>query len=254
MIRKTAASLLAMMVSWTGVQAGEGVGTGKEALMPVVIEEEASWWEASLTAAYDSAYVSEGRDNLDGDDLFGTTLELGAYGFTGGLWYAHSPNAGYDEFNAFLEYGLEIGGFEVYGGYTYLNFPEDDADDHEVGAGIAYGGLPLGITPAVDWYYSFEAEGSFFEASLSSELEVTEWLAFEPFVVVGFNEGYIADGHDGTNHVAAGLVAAVDVTENIGLSGYVAYNWAIDSDPANNPGDELLEDFLYGGVAITFAF
>ncbi len=252
-VMKIPAMAAIAVLSWSQVQAGETATPEKVMIEEKVIVEEENWWSMSLTAAWDSLYVSEGRDNLDGKSLAGTTLEAEAFGFTGGMWFAASPDTDYTEFNAFLEYGIELGDFDIYAGYTYLNFPSDDADDNEIGAGIAYGGIPY-ITPAIDWYHSFEADGSFFEASLTSELEVTEWLEFEPFALFGWNEGYIAEGHNGANNFAVGLTAEIDLSENIQLAGYVAYNWAIDSDPANNPDDELLDDFFYGGVSITFSF
>ncbi len=219
-----------------------------------LVADEELPFEVSLTAAWDSRYVTEGRDNLDGDSLFGTTFELGYAGFVVGAWYADSPESSYTELNLFAEYGFELGGFEFYAGYTHLRFLDDNEFDNEVGAGVSYGELPGGIVPAIDWYYSFEAEGWFAEASLSRDFEIGESFVLSPAVVFGFNQGYIADGHDGANHVAVLLSAAYALTENIEIGGYVAYTWGIDADPVSSPDDELLEDFFYGGVALTLAF
>ena len=250
-------ALAAVLAAGGVAQAGESMSaSAADAAKPPESRatDAGSPFEFALSAAWDSHYVSEGRDNLDGDSLVGTTFEAAAYGFTAGAWYASSPNANYSELNLYGEYALELGDFEVYAGYTYLNFPADDADDHEVGAGIAYGGLPFEITPAIDWYHSFEADGSFFEASISGELELLDWLELEPFALIGWNEGYIADGHNGANNVAIGIVTEIDLSNNVELSAYLAYNWAIDSNPDANPDDQLLKDFLYGGVAIDFEF
>lgn len=229
-----------------GLLAGKSLGAAEAGIFSESIE-----WH--LGVALDSHYVSEGRDNLDGDALFGATLE-GAYGgLQGGALYADSPDADYRELNLYVGYGFEANGFEVTFGYTYLDFLSDDADDSEVGAGIAYGDLPFGLTAALEGYYSFEAEGSFLEASLSAEVEVDDRLLLIPSLLLGWNEGYIADGHDGANHFQAALEAVFTVTENIELGLYAAYTRGLETDPGRHPGDALLEDFFYGGIAISLS-
>lgn len=208
----------------------------------------------SLSFAWDSRYVSEGRDNLDGDGLLGTTLELSWEGFNLGAWYADSPDGPYDEFNSYLEYGWEAGDFAFYVGYTYLRFMNAGGHDHEVGAGVAYNGFDCGIVPALDAYYSFDASGAFFELSFTRAFEVAPWLTLEPGIVFGINQGYIADGHEGGNHVAAALSATVPVSEQVEIGAYVSYNWAIGSDPLRYADDAALKDFLFGGVTLTLSF
>lgn len=219
----------------------------------------------SITPAWDSRYVSEGRDNLDGDSLFGATTEISYLGLPFGeimvgTWYAWTPDSpAYSEFNAFAEYSFEIGEFGAYFGYNHLRFyPEeqfhpDDNYDNEIGAGVSYG-LPLNIGIGADWYYSFDANGSFFELILEGEYEVCKRLTLVPSALLGFNAGYIAAGHDGANNVAVGLEAVVPVNDYIELAGYTAYNWAIDRDFPNYPDDEILRDFFYGGVRVTISF
>lgn len=208
----------------------------------------------TLSTAWDSHYVSEGLDNLDGDRLMGATLEFSLDGFILGTWYANSPNGSYDELNAYLEYGFELGDFELYLGYNHLRSMSQNAHDNEIAAGVAYNGFSSGIVPAADWYYSFEAEGSFVELSLVREFEVAPWLTLTPGVVFGNNDGYIADGHNGANHLAATLSATIPLSDNVELGAYVSYNWAIDSDMAAHADDDALEDFVYGGVAMTLSF
>lgn len=140
-------------------------------------------------------------------------------------------------------------------GYTHLQFLSDDAEDNEVGIALALSDvLPLNLAIVADVYYSFEAEGTFIEASLSGEYEISDWLSLAPAVIYGHNAGYIADGHDGANNIAVALEAAVAISDNAKLSGYGAYTWGINADPDNSPDDELLQDFFYGGVALTVAF
>ncbi|MEP4077985.1 hypothetical protein [Haloferula sp.] len=208
----------------------------------------------AFTAAWDSHYVSEGRDNLDGDGLMSAAVEITWEDLLFGVWYANSPQQSYDEWNFFVEYGRECGEFEWFVGYNHLRFPDAGGHDHEVGAGLIYNGLPWGLTPGVEAYYSFDAGGTFYEASLTREFEICEWMVLEPGIVIGFNDDYVSDGHQGANHIAAVLGCAVPISDSIELSAYLSYNWAIDRDPLASPDDFLLNDFLYGGLGLTFTF
>lgn len=239
---------LLLCVLSLSLQAGQAGPVAKEIVEPALPVE------VSLIAAWDSLYVSEGRDNLDGDGLFGTTLELGYGGLTFGTWYADSPGSPYSELNLWLEYRAKLGAWEMYASYTHLRFPGDGEEDNEAGAGIACNGLPWGIVPAFDWYHSFAAKGSFMEASLTKPIEITPKLSAEPGVIAGFNDGFMAEGHNGGNHVAVTLPVSLSLADHIALTAYASYNWAISEDPAVFADDELLKDFFYGGAALTLSF
>ncbi len=231
----------------------------KEIVEIVESAEPEPLFEFKITTAWDSRYVSEGRDNLDGDSLFGATIEAAYVGLpfgaiTFGTWYAWTPaSRAYSELNIWAEYRFEIGNFEAYAGYTHLRFYPFDVHENEIGAGAAYG-LPLDFTVGGDCYYSFFTDGSFFELFLERECKVAQWLLLTPTVFMGFNAGYRPEGHDGANNVTAVLDATVPINDNIEVAGYVAYNWAIDSDAARHPGDESLKDFFFGGVGLSLSF
>lgn len=209
--------------------------------------------DMAIDLAWNSRYVSEGRDNLDGEGLANSTLEIAYKGFNLGSWYASSPNNGYTEFNAYSEYTVKYGPWECYAGYTHLEYPADDADDDEIGGGLAYTALPGHLSAGLDGYYSFEAGGSFYEAIVAGEYSLGD-LTLSPGGVVGANAGYIADGHDGLNNFALCLTAAMPIKDGVVLVGSVAHNWAIDADPDKYPGDELLDDFFHGSIALNFAY
>lgn len=216
--------------------------------------ESATSLEVDLSAGYESRYVSEGRDNLDGDGLLGNTLELGYQGFTAGVWYANSPAADYDELNSWLQYNHAIGDFEISVAYTHLRYFSDDAHDNEVGLGLEYGALPWNLAASALGYYSFEAEGTFFELGLNGEYEIKPWLTLSPNLVFGINSGYISDGHNGANNLEMGLVAEIPLSDRLSLYMNGSYNFAINSDPDQYAGDESLDNFFYGGVSLTYSF
>lgn len=243
--------VLAVGMLMLGVMARAESERGTESVE--LADESLTEWSAELSGGWDSLYVSEGRDNLEGDGLVGMQFTAEANGLELGGWYGSSPDTDYDEWNLVAAYGMDAGDFNLYASYTFLSFLTDNEDDHEVGAGIAYGGLPGGVTPAVDWYYSFESEGSFFEVSLSTELVAVDRVVIEPYAVVGVNQGYVAGGHNGANHIAGGLVVTLEVADGIELSGTIAHTWKIDADPERYQDDGSLVDSLYGGIALTFS-
>ncbi|MGI5870246.1 MAG: hypothetical protein ACOX9C_12490 [Kiritimatiellia bacterium] len=243
-MRSIACAVLAAAVSTaaTGALADEGA----DALLSGV--------DFGVSAAWDSRYVSEGRDNLDGDGLVGTTVEAAYEGLSLSVYYASSPNVDYREVNVGASYTLEWNDWEASVSYTFLRFLNDKENDNEVGLGLSYSGLPGGFAVGVDGCYSFEAEGAFIETFIERECEVADWLALTPSAVVGWNADYVVDGHNGANHVALALEADVPLKAGLELTGNVAYTWAIDEDADAHCEDEGLRNMFYGGVAVNASF
>jgi len=150
----------------TPAQSVHAPAEGKEPAHRLLLGRVADELQIDMVFAWDSRYVLEGRDMLDGEDLVGTTVDALYRGVDLGAWYAASPGTEYTEFNAYLNYTVEYGDWEASVGYMHLRFLSDDEEDNEVGASLAYGGIPGGLTAHADWYHSFEAEGSFVEAVL----------------------------------------------------------------------------------------
>lgn len=208
----------------------------------------------SVSFGYDSRYVLEGRDILDGDPILHGTVELSYRDLLFTAWLAESPASSYNEMNFVIEYGFELGAIDGYLSYNHLRFPDDDSHDHEVGVGFSYDDLPWALNAAVDAYYSIRNEGAFIETSLSREFAPCTWLTLQPAIVFGWNEAFVTSGHRGANHLAASLSAIIPLGKYAELSTYLSYNWAIQSDPLRSPDDQNLRDFLYGGIATTFTF
>jgi hypothetical protein len=223
--------------------------TQKEVLPPPLVEEEEEqWWAFDTLLLWESKYISEGRDNLEDGGLVSVESVFSGYDFSLGFWYADSYDTSYNELNLFGAYAVEFYGVAAYAGYSYLNFPDDDADDHEISAGLAYEAFPY-LIPAVEWVYSTGADGSFVEISLASEIPATDYLSFTPFALLGLNLGYVAGESEGLNNFQLGLDAELAVTENIALVGYAAHTWGLDKDP----GDSLIDEF-WGGAGLAFSF
>lgn len=199
----------------------------------------------------ESRYSLEGRDSLDGDAISATSLDLGWDRFTGGFWYGWSPDQDYEESRITLGLTEQVGDFEFYASYTHLKFP--DSHDNEVGVGGVWSGLPLQLDAALDVYYSFDADGEFWELSLSRTDEVSERLTFTGAGMFDINGGYVSDGHSGANHLGLRLGSEYSLTESLTITGHATYSWALKRN-SRLAGDEQLADFFHCGLGLEWSF
>ena len=201
----------------------------------------------------ESHYFSEGRDALNGDSLFASSVEFGWKHIAAGIWYGYSPDQRYDELQLSLALTHNIGNCEFYLGYTHFQFPFEDTHDNEVGFGIAISELPLDLEFSADFYYSFDADGYFAEFALSREFSVTDQLTLSTSGTLGMNQGYVTDGHDGANHFALRVGLEYPLSDSFSLVAHSTYSWAIDKD-SSAPGDNQLIDFFHAGVGLEWSF
>jgi len=218
-------------------------------LMPGCLFAEES--EVDITIAMDSRYISEGRNNLDSGGILSADISWSKPMTEGSLnlsaWYAEAWDAEYAELDLSVGYTVEFGASEFGVAYTWLEFPEDNEDDHEVELSLAYNVQNI-LDLSFSGVYSDEAGGVFFETGLSKEIELKEGLTLVPFVVVGINEGYVTDEHDGLNHLIIGVETSWEITDSISLGAYLACTMGLDEEPV-----ESLEDLVYSGLSLTIS-
>ena len=147
----------------------------------------------------------------------------------------------------------ESGGYEFYLGYTYLDFSKDHESDSEWSAGISYGELPFALETSLDGSYSTDAEGTFFEWGTGREFSLNETLELSLSGILGWNEGYVSDGHDGLNFFALRTGAKANLSEKLSLVAHGTQSLAVDRDP-NLSGDQLLKDFSHLGLGLEWSF
>jgi len=206
----------------------------------------------SFYGGWDSHYFTEGRDNLDGGSLLVNDLQA-SWGFLySQIWYVASPGQSYDELQIIMGVTQSIDDFTWYAGYTHLQFPSDDLNDDEASVGISVSNLPAGLQLAFDAYHSFEADGFFAEFSVSRGFALTDSLSIIGTGILGMNQGYISDGHDGANHFALAWVCSYQVNESISIIARVAQSWAIRRD-STKPGDDALVDLFNGGIGVQWS-
>jgi hypothetical protein len=206
--------------------------------------------------AWESRYVSEGRDNLAGNSITSVSSEFDLGELSILPWLAHSSGADYSELDVNVVYGKKLTeSLTIYAGYDriFTRQSGDNDDFNEVSLGLSYDWLKHVKMSALT-YYSFEAEGSFIDASVSYQHTLKKNLDFSVHGKLGANAGYISDGHNGLNH--AHLLTSVDYHPLIRLDvyAYLGYNQAINRDAERYAGDGLLGDFIWGGVGFTYRF
>ncbi len=211
-------------------------------------------WSGHVHADWESRYVTEGRDNLDGNGIFSTTVEAGWKDFTMAGWFGDSPDADYEETNLALAWSRATGDWSYYLSYAWKTFPKDGGHDHEPAAGISWAGLPGGIAANVDAWHSIDASGTFLEFSLAKEFKCSECFALECSVAVGYNEGYVSDGHHGWNHLGFKATGHWHLNKAWSLHATAAWCEAIHRDTFRHPGDAALGSFGHVGVGIEWTF
>ena len=140
---------------------------------------------------WESRYVTEGRDNLLGDGLLSLSTDISYGNFTFAPWFADSPDTDYRELNLNFVYGFKIGkAIEFYTAYSYLEFDTTDesGDDDEIGAGLVYTAFGS-LDVITSWFYSFEAEGSYFELGAIHERPITDNFFLSLGITTGINDG-----------------------------------------------------------------
>jgi len=202
---------------------------------------------------WESRYILEGRDELEGGSLWSSSLEASYDHVFGGLWYGRSSSNDFRELHLGLGLKQETGNFEYYLAYTHLLFPAEDTSDSEWGLGLSYDALPFGMDTGLDLVYSVDAGGTFIEWSLSKPFEVVESWESSLGSTLGWNEEFVSDGHNGLNHFSLNASGQRSLTEHLGLVLHAAQSWAIDRDLALD-GDASLKDVFHFGLSLEAEF
>lgn len=207
-------------------------------------------WELVAAGAWDSAYVSEGRDNIPGGGLISASIDAAWKGWSFSGWAAHGVSVNYTEYNAGLGYSFDLGPAGVSIGYTRLEFGGvgEGPGDNEFALAIVIP-VPGAIELAVGGRYSTEAEGSFGEIFVRRPIPVGKsGLVIAPYVMFGFDYGYATAEHDGSNHTEGGMALECPLGDAT-LSVYCAHCWAGRDVELDNG-----EDLTWGGVRLAFGF
>ncbi len=211
-------------------------------------------WHAHLL--WESRYVSEGRDNLSGDGIYSISTEFNYGDFTIVPWLADGVNTDYSQFDLNIVYVTKLlDNLEFFAGYTNIHTRESgrSGNDNEVSLDLAY------LTEnqfqiLANIYYSFDAKGAFSELAIEKDYRIDNRLSINLRAILGYNFEYITDGHNGINNGQLRANLSYKLKEEIALYAYAGYNRAIDRDVDRYTGDELLQNYFWGGVGFSYRF
>lgn len=202
-----------------------------------------------IGALRESKYVFHGRDILidEGIYSFETTFQQSDISLS--FWYAIGDASNYQELDTTLSYAFEVSGFESYVGYSRYEYISDNENDDEVSAGISYTISSL-LTPAVDYAYSFDANGSFIEVSLQSDMKLfTDRLTLSLYAIQAFDFGYETKEYDGFNNFLIGAKVGMTLAKSIEINGFIAHSIAQEDIKL-----EGLGNLTWGGIGLYMAF
>jgi hypothetical protein len=206
--------------------------------------------EVSVSANWDSCYVSEGHDNLDGQDLVSTTAAVSWPNGGLSVWYG-TASGGYQELNLSAGAQFDLGPVQLGLGYTRLEFRVEGvrSADNELSATFAVP-LPSSFDAEFSAVYSTEAEGSFVTARAWRTWELEGGAVHvTAFVAGALDFGYVSATFDGANHLEAGLEVEVRLSRQVSAATYVAHALALANLERSG-----FEDITWGGLRLTAAF
>jgi hypothetical protein len=236
------------------VEAGPGGGLKLESKKRGEAESLFEWHAHML---WESRYVTEGRDNLSGAGLVSISSEFNV-GETISVvpWFADSPGADYREFNLSFVGGTRLtDDILLYAGYTWLyaRAQDESANDDEVSLSLVYEWTE-NLSAAAVVYHSFNASGTFIETTVRYGASISQTVDYSLQAILGANDGYIIDGHDGLNHFQLRANVEYEPVKNVQLYALAGYTRAINRDAYNYAEDETLGNFVWGGIGFIYLF
>ena len=216
--------------------------------------EEMYEWHAHLL--YESRYITEGRDNLSGNAISSVSTEFSYKDIAIVPWVASGIGVDYSEFNLNIVYGMKLlGNLEFFAGYNYAHSHESgvSSSDNEISLDLVYfhhNNFQLLST----FYYSFDAGGTFTELTIKKDHRFNSDFIIDLRSIIGFNSGYVTDGHDGINFVQLRANISYQLMNELELYAYTGYNISVNRDAIRYTGDELLQDFFWSGIGLSYRF
>jgi hypothetical protein len=249
----TGIGFLVVMTFFVSTCLSAETGTGAEApdIAELTPSTAASAFEASGSLGWNSRYVSEGVNWLEEGGIATAEGAVARGPFALGTWLAFGDSINYQESNVFATYSREFNGWRGGVGYNWIRYIEEETNDHQLAALVEWTSLPV-VTPAVNYSYYTESEGGFLETSLSAEFHpLTNSLMLEPYLLAGFDFGYVSPEYDGANQFQVGIEGSYWWSRNIILFANAHHSLAWENLDQAGLGDQTWVGF---GLRVTSAF
>ena len=183
-----------------------------------------------------------------------------------GAWYTTAYNDGENELDLYASLDCQ---FETWGlgvGYIHYTYPNGLLGDGSSNGGetnevwvsvgttldLTSSGESPGVSVGLKYYYDFDLEISYLEASAGTSFELNESVRLNPEVGISYinNDNAPPDVEDsGFNHFFASLKLPIALTDYASLTPYVSA-----SSPLDVADDFGEDDYFWGGIALKVSF
>jgi hypothetical protein len=212
---------------------------------PVHSAADASAYD--IEASWSNRYLSEGRKAFGNNGVF-AILGAATYGNHAlELWSGFSDGSAGREFEAVYLHSFTGIPCNPTLGIGHINDFRGETEEWEFSLGLV-GELGWEIEWLADMAYNPEANGIYLEAGLARTF-VAAGFEITPSTHIGANAGYVADGHNGPDHIAVELMCGRGIGESITLNAIIAYYEPISKNASRHPDDAD----LYRGLHLTFS-
>ncbi|WP_434939472.1 hypothetical protein ACRWQN_00810 [Shewanella sp. HL-SH8] len=219
--------------------------------------QELSASEFALDIAWDSEYISEGRNNLDKGGIAWGVASVIQDDLMAFVALGRGDQTHYIEWDFGVEYTVHLHEYlDATLGYQRLEFYGDErGSDNELFSSLTYTGIDW-LVPAVSYTYATEADGYFIEVSLHSPWEITELFNVTPYILQGFDFQYVTEQHDGANHIQFGVEVGYALSNNVELSAHFSRTKALEDIKRETlvEGVKGSLNQTYVGVHVNWAF
>lgn len=217
------------------------------------LEEKFDWHTHLLV---ESLYITEGRDNLAGKSIASISSEFNYKDISIVPWVAKSITSNYAELNLNIVYAKKLlDELEIFAGYNYIQSRQASirSEDNEISLDLVYF-YKKRFQLLSSLYYSFDAKGSFMELALKKGYRISQTRSLDIQTTLGFNSGYIADGHNGINNLQLRANYSYQLMKEMDVYAYTSYSLAVNRDNKRYAGDELLRNVFWAGVGMSYRF
>lgn len=205
---------------------------------------------------WESRYVSEGRDNLAGNGIASVAAEYNYNNIALIPWLATGVSDDYSEINLNAIYTTQLfNTVDMFIGYNHLRSRENssNAHDNEVSLDLSYFyDDKFQLTSSA--YYSFDSQGTFLELTINKGYEINDAISIDFQTGVGFNAGYVSDGHNGINNIKLTSNVSYKVIKQFEIYAYTSYTMAINKNDERFVGDQTLKNMLWGGIGLSYLY
>lgn len=140
-----------------------------------------------------------------------------------------------------LDYTQKFGKACLSVGYTYLTFPNTEAEDTQEVYLWAVFDSPL--NPAIKLWHDFDdIQGTYIEGILSHDFDISD-IPLSVTGTLAYNDHFLRE-ESGFSHAIIGLSSPVELPNDLTANLRVGYSWAFDR--------KNLEDLFVGGIEIKY--